>query len=106
MSKLAISLRTLRPWIDDAIASGPRRRIESRRFHPAGSHQMKDGPAMNYKIVGYDPPVTTPPDGFRAHDGAQAFRTFLHQFGERRSKTPGQRVVCVIMKALILPKGV
>lgn len=51
------------------------------------------------EIVGDDPAVATPPDGFRAHDGASVLATPLPEPSKTRGEGHRQRIVRVITKA-------
>ena len=40
----------------------------------AFTHYMDDLPPMSFEIIGNQGPMTTPPNGFRAHDGGRPGR--------------------------------
>ena len=70
------------------------------------AQDMKHCLARGHQVVRDDAPMTAPPHGFRAHDCAAPRMSQLPQLGKAGAEGVGHGVVGVVMKALVLPKGV
>ena len=58
------------------------------------------------QIVGNDPAMTSPPECLSAHDCTRFFITQFAQFAYPRFELIAQRIVRVVVKALVLPIGI
>src|SRR5262245_3878062 len=88
------------------VGCGPGRAGEAGRLDAIPPQDVKHGLACREQIVGNDAAVTSPPHGLGAHDRAAPFMAQNAQPGEPGTEFPGQGVVGVIVKALILPECV
>ena len=67
---------------------------------------MEDIPSVMQEVIRDEPPMAAPPDCFPTHDCAP---TLTAQFGQAReadAKLVGQRVVRVIVEALVGPEAI
>src|SRR5690242_6492200 len=58
------------------------------------------------QVIGDDPPMAAPPHGFGAHDRAPLASSERQQSLHPLAKAVGQRVVGVVVKALVAPQAV
>lgn len=75
---------------------------EFRGFDFIAVHQMKNGLAAADEIVGDDPPVTAPPQRFRAHDGTSSLPAQGHEHVQTAEKLRRERIIGVVVKALVI----
>ncbi len=62
--------------------------------------------AGDEQIVRDDPAVTPPPHCLRAHYGTAPDAPQFVQSGEAGTETVAQRIVGIVVKALVLPEGI
>jgi hypothetical protein len=67
---------------------------------------VKDGRTIREQVVGYDSPMASPPEDFRAHDRAGALAAMDDQFGEPFPEWRCQRVVRISPETLVPPERV
>src|SRR5262249_42674878 len=92
----AISQRTVRPRF---CCIGHPRRLDA-----ILAENVEHGLAGGDQIVRNDAPVTSPPHRLRAHDRAAPFMPERAQPREPTMERWGQRVVGIVVKALVLPE--
>lgn len=73
---------------------------------PSVAHQVPDDPAAGHQGVGYQQPVTAPRHRLAAHQDDAAFAGQPRQPLQTVREVDGQRVVRVVLEALVLPPGV
>jgi len=96
----------LRRIDQDTIAAAFRRRCEVCFVDTTSAEDMKNSFSINKQIISDNPAVAPPPEGLRTHDGASLTMTELAQLPESRLKFTAHRVVCIIVKTLVLPESI
>src|SRR3569623_847847 len=114
-SMIGLSLLLLAPDVRRRFSGGIHHRV-ARPHAGAGRHfcrldlprtqDVKDLFALREQIIGDDAAVASPPHRFRAHDGAAPLFTDFQKPHEAFMESLAQRVVGVIVKALVLPEPV
>src|SRR6266545_5738818 len=92
--------------IYQSVRSRPCRLGHSRRLETISAENMKHGFAFVQQIVRDDTSMAAPPYRFRAHDCATLGVCQSAQCIEAGPEGRGQRTIRVIMKTVIVPKGV
>src|SRR5262249_41473296 len=77
-----------------------------RRLDAILAENVEHGLASGDQIIRDDAPVTSPPYRFRAHDRAGPFMSQRAQTRKSAMERLGQRVVGIVVKALVLPERV
>ena len=86
--------------IDDGpVATHDRARCQVCLIDVRSPEDVHHALSRREEIVGDDPPVATPPDGFRAHDRASVLSALLSKSRQAQCERRRQRVVGVIPKA-------
>jgi hypothetical protein len=67
---------------------------------------MENGISSRQQIVGNNPSMASPPQRFRAHDGAASFASNLAEAGETSLKALAHRIVGVVVETLVPPEGI
>ena len=85
---------------------GQRRRVSSSHIDmrfPENVHHLL---ACGQKVVGDDPAVAPPPDGFGAHDRASVPTAPFPQPRQAGREGRRQGIICIVLKALHPPIGI
>jgi hypothetical protein len=69
-------------------------------------HDMENGLPAADKIISDYAAVASPPDGFRTHDCAAPFMPFIEEDLEASTKLRRERIIGIVMKALVRPEAV
>ena len=78
----------------------------SRLLDPAAAHQVEDIASAKQQVIGDDPSVAAPPHRFGAHDRRGPFGGHPVELVETIAERSRQRIVRIIVEALVLPIGV
>jgi hypothetical protein len=65
-----------------------------------------DAAAVKHEVIGDDPSVAAPPYRFRAHDCRSPTCGKLEQPFKARAELVGQRIISIIVEALVVPEAV
>src|SRR5438045_457062 len=87
--------------INDLAVLQPGCGCELRRLDAVGPQQVKDRSAAGQQIIRDDSPMAAPPYGLGAHDCAAALNADLQQLGQRGGKLVRERIVSIVVEALI-----
>src|SRR5262249_4475939 len=104
-TNMRVGRLTLRA-IDQRTAGAPSRGLGNvGRLDVIRTKNVEDALPRDDQVIRDDPPVAPPPHCLRAHDRAPPFLSQGAQPGEAGLEGLAQRVIGIIVKALILPES-
>src|SRR5690349_15742202 len=89
-----------------AVGLRSRRGGHLRLLHMPCAEDVKYVLAGRKQVVGNNPPVTAPPNRFRAHDGTSPCTPELAQMREPVGKLIAECIVRIVVKTIVFPKRV
>ena len=93
-------------WVGDGAVRPEQHASIQARVVDARGHDVPHRLVGRDQPVGHDAAVTAPPERLRAHDGDALLLTFFAQLGQPFTVRRMQRVIGIVVKALVVPEAV